>query len=155
MGLIEEQMGAPESADVSVVQPSAEEMATWPKRADGSDKGLGYFGVMKRPDGAVSSELSIGVNLEGREMEIPLIVPTLSRNEVKHLLDGGKPSSEMVDKAVAFAVQRMQSGQSPFAGQGEQAPLPVGGRGLINSTMVPNPRPDRQIPPPTLGGVRG
>lgn len=93
-------------------------------RTDGTPKGLGYFGELKRPDGNVSTELSIGVNLGGKEMEIPLLVPTLSRPEIDSLLAGGKPSPEMVDKAVQFAIERMDRGMSPFAGDGEQTDLP-------------------------------
>lgn len=110
--------------NIEIVNPTPQEMAGWPKRADGSQKGLGFFGLMKRHDGSVSSELSIGVNLDGREMEVPLLVPSLSRGELDHLLNGGAPSKAMVDKAVDFAVQRMGAGKSPFAGDGEQGPLP-------------------------------
>ena len=55
-------------------------------RADGTPKGEGYFGKLKRPDGDVSTELSIGVNLGGKETEIPTLVPTLSEEEKNYLL---------------------------------------------------------------------
>jgi hypothetical protein len=85
-------------------------------------KGLGYFGELGRPDGRVSTELSIGVNFDGREQEIPSIVPTLNEDEVNHLLSGGQPTESIIAKAVSHARERIRRGQSPFAQTGEQAP---------------------------------
>lgn len=93
-------------------------------RADGTPKGDGFLGRLRRPDGKVSSEISVGVNLDGKEVEIPALVPTLTADEVSTLLklDVGKEPvpQPIVDKAVAFARERLAQGQSPFAGPGEQ-----------------------------------
>ena len=70
---------------------------------------------MKRPDGKVSTEISIGVNINGKETEIPTLVPTLTKDEIDYLLKGGKPTKEIVDKAVKHAKKRMSQGLSPFA----------------------------------------
>jgi len=78
-------------------------------------KGLGYFGPLQRPDGKVSTELSIGVNIDGQEMEIPSLVPTLTQDEVNYLLSGKEPTKEIVDKAVDHAKRRLNEGKSPFA----------------------------------------
>ncbi len=98
----------------------------WDKRADGSEKGDGWLGVMKRPDGKVSSELSIGVEIDGKETEIPSMVPGLTEAEINWLLRN-PPSSKMpstiIQKAVAFARQRIAQGKSPFRQRGE----PIGG----------------------------
>jgi hypothetical protein len=40
-------------------------MADYGNRPDGSKKGRGYFGEIKRPDGAVSTELSVSVEFDG------------------------------------------------------------------------------------------
>lgn len=90
------------------------------KRADGTAKGEGYFGLLKRPDGDVSTELSIGVEMNGKETEIPTLVPTLHPAEVQYLLDGGRPTDAIVNKAVDFAQRRMSQGLSPFAQPGER-----------------------------------
>jgi len=89
-------------------------------RSDGSPKGLGFLGELKRPDGKVSTEISIGVNLDGREIEIPSLVPTLTKQEVNHLLSGGQPNDVIVRKAMDYARYRIAKGKSPFAQQGEQ-----------------------------------
>lgn len=104
--------------------------STWAPRADGSKKGDGYFGLLTRPDGRVSSEISYGTtDVTGQEMEIPLLVPTLTAQEVQTLLkaDLSKPKMvppAIVAKAVDFAKQRVAAGKSPFAQAGEQQPVP-------------------------------
>ena len=93
-------------------------------RADGTMKGNGYFGPLKMPDGRVATEIGIGVNFDGKEVEVPSLVPTLTRQEVDYLVGGGKPTPEIVKKAADHAVQRMKAGKSPFAQEGEQGALP-------------------------------
>jgi len=94
-------------------------------RPDGTSKGLGFFGELKRPDGNVSTEVSVGVNIGGKEMDIPLLVPTLSKAEVDQVLSmrpDEQPPEALVRKAAEFAKQRLAQGKSVFAGAGEQAP---------------------------------
>ena len=105
--------------------PFAEEFGL---RPDGTKKGLGYFGVLKRPDGKVSTELSIGVEFDGKETEIPSLVPTLNKDEINYLLTSKlEPSmwktptgKVIVGKAVEHAKKRIAEGKSPFAEEGEQ-----------------------------------
>lgn len=110
--------------------------ATWDKRGDGSEKGMGWLGLRQRPDGTVSSEISIGVNLGGKETEIPTMVPGLSSDEVSYLLTH-KPAAifrgpydkmppiekSIMDKATDFAKQRAAKGLSPFRQAGEASPV--------------------------------
>ena len=84
-------------------------------RKDGSMKGKGFLGILSRPDKAVSTELSIGVDIDGKEMEIPSLVPTLTKQEVDHLLGGGEMTDAIVQKAVDHARMRMQQGLPVFA----------------------------------------
>jgi hypothetical protein len=90
-------------------------------RPDGTPKGTGYLGVLKRPDGNVSTELSIGVPINGKEMDIPTLVPGLTKEEVNWLLTtpedqiAKKLPESIRRKAVAHAEQRLAAGQSPFA----------------------------------------
>ena len=89
-------------------------MGNYGKRKDGTKKGKGFMGELKRPDGRVSTELSIGLKIDGKETEIPSLVPTLSENERNHLLGGGRPTDNIVKKAVVHARDRMKRGKSPF-----------------------------------------
>lgn len=96
------------------------------KREDGSTKGLGYLGLLKRPDGGVTSELTIGVPINGKEMDIPTFVPTLTKQEVTSLLtwkEGDKIPAAIIKKASDYAKQRLAKGQSVFAQDGEQQSL--------------------------------
>lgn len=86
-------------------------------RRGGSPKGQGWLGPLKRPDGKVSTEISIGVNLDGKDMEIPLIVPTLTKEEIDLLLsigESGNIPESIIDKAVQHAIQQLSQGKSPF-----------------------------------------
>jgi hypothetical protein len=92
-------------------------------RPDGTKKGLGWLGLLPRPDGGVSTELSAGVEIDGRETLIPLLVPTLAQPEVKWLLSAkeddpqffNKMPPSIMDKAVQHARQRIALGLNPFA----------------------------------------
>jgi hypothetical protein len=102
---------------VGIVQPVRTEASStsYGKRADGSEKGSGFFGELKRPDGGISTELSIGVGLGDKEIEIPLLTPNQSKSDIEFLLGGGAATKEMVDRAVQHAIPRLRKGLSPFA----------------------------------------
>ena len=92
------------------------------KRQDGSEKGTGFLGVMKRPDGGISTEISVGTNINGKETEVPLMVPTLTSKELKYLLETPVESKSfmknmpetIIQKAVEHANMRIKMGKSPF-----------------------------------------
>jgi hypothetical protein len=84
-------------------------------RPDGTPKGGGFLGELQRPDGSVSTEISIGVNIDGKEMDIPTLVPTLTKDEINSLLSGEEPSQQIIQKAVDHARQRLAAGKSVFA----------------------------------------
>lgn len=88
------------------------------KRFQSNDqKGEGWLGPLKRPDGQLMTEFTIGVPHEGKEIQVPTLVPTLDANEVKALLalqDGQPVPKSVVDKAVAHAKLRLSQGLSPF-----------------------------------------
>ena len=89
-------------------------------------KGLGYFGALANPAGGVSTELSSEFEHNGQTIEHPLLVPTLTRDEIGHLLGGGEPTQAIYDKARAFALQRIGNGFNPFAGPTDlRYPLPT------------------------------
>jgi hypothetical protein len=113
-------------------------------RADGTQKGSGFLGEQKLPDGRVATEYSVGVNLDGRDIEIPTLVPTLTPQEkqmmVSDIIPNRKPvPKQILDKAVAFARQRMASGQSPFA---------------ENSSLTPEASSGDGVKTPAVGEVR-
>ena len=73
-------------------------------------KGSGYFGYLPASDG-YATEMSA----EDESGEFPLLVPTLSREEIEHLLAGYSPTEDIYRKAVEHAERRRKEGKSPFA----------------------------------------
>lgn len=120
------------------------------KREDGSDKGNGFLGVLQRPDGGVSTELSIGVNIDGKDMDIPMLVPSLTKKETDHLLNDGEPTDAIVNKAVAHAKQRLKQGKSVFADDTQGKPNATN---PLNLT-IPGKQGQFQSFPTTDDGIR-
>lgn len=88
------------------------------QRVDGTQKGQGYLGPLTNSQGQLMTEYSIGVNINGQDMEIPTFVPTLSEREIHYLLNmqEGMPIPPMIEqKAIDHAIERQRQGLSPFA----------------------------------------
>ena len=103
----------------------ADREAAYGQRADGTPKGTGFFGELAVQGGGVATEYSIGVEFDGKETEIPTLVPTLTKDElnlmVKDIIPNNKDVPKaIVKKAIDHAKQRMKQGKSPFAGPGEE-----------------------------------
>lgn len=103
--------------------------STWDKRTDGSEKGMGWLGLRQRPDGTVSSEISVGLEVNGKEMDVPVMVPGLTKDEVHWLLTtpveqiAHKLPRSIAEKASDFAKARIAEGKSPFRGPNEASPI--------------------------------
>lgn len=90
-------------------------------RPGGGKKGRGYFGELKMADGKkIATELTIGVDFGGGEEDVPLLVPTLKKSHIDHLLSGKEPSKELVDIAIAFALARKRAGLPYYATEKEE-----------------------------------
>ena len=84
-------------------------------------KGKGYFGKLPAKGGKTSTEIS-GSDEEGNSY--PLLVPGLTKEEMKSLLDEKKPTSKIYEKAEKHAAKRKAEGKSPFA-SGSELRYPV------------------------------
>ena len=126
---VQDQSGFPD-LDVSKYAVSAGDPSAntdnWGLRADGTPKGQGFLGLLKRPDdGRVSSEISVGVPINGQETQIPTMVPTLNQAELDYLMNhpvgpNAPPlPRSIIHKAVAHARSRIAAGLSPFANPSE------------------------------------
>lgn len=109
-------------------------------REDGTPKGEGYFGLLSRPDGRVSSEISESSEVDGQELFYPLLVPSLTHEEVQLLLSGGEPTEAIREKAIQHAIERMRAGLNPFAKPGEQVAPPQAPEAPAAPTSSPTPR---------------
>lgn len=96
-------------------------------------KGKGFFGPLpSQQDGySLLPNFSTEISTEDDFGEYPLMVPTLSADELDLLLKGSDPTDAIYDKAFEHAKMRRSKGLSPFAGTGEAAyPVPL--RGLLD-----------------------
>lgn len=94
-------------------------LAPYGYRPDGSPKGEGWLGKLPIPETSdIATEYSVGVEINGKEIDIPTLVPTLTKQEVTEVLNAAKegrfPSEAVMKKAVEHAQKRLQEGQSPF-----------------------------------------
>ena len=94
-------------------------------RADGAKKSArGFLGPVKNLiSGGTMTEFSTDMNYGGKSIQIPTMVPTLSREEISYLQnmspgrgwDMSNPiARSVIDKARAHARQRLDEGKSPF-----------------------------------------
>jgi flagellum-specific peptidoglycan hydrolase FlgJ len=118
----------------SPIDPETEEFGN---RLDGTKKGKGFLGILPRPDGGVSTELSVGVNIDGKETLIPTLVPGLTKEEVDFLLnlepgDARSIPDSIINKAVKHAKDRMNQGKSPFL-----EPTKLVGKGKWKAPLTP------------------
>jgi len=81
----------------------------------GTVKGKGYFGEVPANRGGAMTELSSAYDQDGNLVSHPLIVPTLTKQEIDLLGMGIEPTPEIYKKAQDYAQQRIAAGQSPFA----------------------------------------
>jgi hypothetical protein len=92
-------------------------------RPDGTMKDVGYYGALKSPSGQNVTEYSFGTSIGGVDMDIPSLVPGLSKQEIQYILQradkempiGRDPiGNAIADKAIQHAKQRVIKGMSPF-----------------------------------------
>jgi len=81
----------------------------------GTVKGKGYFGEIPMNEGGAMTEMSSAYGQDGNLVSYPLIVPTLTKQEIDLLGMGLEPTPEIYKKALDYAQQRIGSNQSPFA----------------------------------------
>lgn len=107
--------------------PDQTRVASYGTRKDGSPKGPGFFGELARTDDreSYSTELATTFSFDGKPVLAPVLVPTLTAEEIAHLVDGGQPTASIAKKAASHARERLRAGKSPFAEFGEQGPLPT------------------------------
>jgi hypothetical protein len=105
-------------------------------------KSEGFLGPIP-VKGGMASEYSISVPINGKEMEIPSIVPTLSEEQLgrltKSINEGKYPDPDIEEAAIAHAKMRLQQGLSVFSNG--KSPAPSG-------PLVPESLSFGDLPPP-------
>lgn len=103
-------------------------MSDYGSRPDGSKKGKGYFGELINKQGDVVTEMTVGVNIDGQEVDIPVVNPFMSGEDINTLLNlpEDKPiPNKLIRSAIDFALYRKQQGLSPYAQSSEEGTIPV------------------------------
>lgn len=98
-----------------------EEMADWGDRPDGTPKNAGWRGIIPLPNGDVMTEVTIGVEIDGVETDIPLIVPSTTDDDLNiiaslamGLIDVSEIPQEIEDLAITWAEYRISENLSPY-----------------------------------------
>lgn len=102
-------------------QPQLNTLAPFGMRHDGfMPKGKGLLGMQPTTnDFGASTEISASMKIGGKEREVPLMVPSLTPQELSLLLRGGTPTESIYQKAQQYAQQRLARGLDAFAKPGE------------------------------------
>jgi hypothetical protein len=83
--------------------------------SQGTVKGKGYFGEVPMNQGGAMTELSSAYGQDGKLISNPLVVPTLTKQELDLLKSGQEPTPQIIKKAQDYAQKRIGMGQSTFA----------------------------------------
>jgi hypothetical protein len=91
-------------------------------RPDGSSKSKGFLGEIKLPDGNIATEYSTqsgAIKVDGKQIDFPTLVPSLSRDEIalmqNEIIPNKKPIPEAImQKAIEHAKMRLSKNLSPF-----------------------------------------
>jgi hypothetical protein len=91
-------------------------------RPDGTAKSKGFLGELKLPDGSIATEYSTqsdAIKVNGKRIDFPSLVPTLSKDELvlmqNDIIPNKKPIPESImQKAIQHAKMRLDKKLSPF-----------------------------------------
>lgn len=140
MQLQEERAAAQVTSNAPVAQPTNKpsreasgKLIDETKRLDGTTKGNGYLGVLKASDGSDVTEFSTSTSdfkVKGKEVLFPIIVPGLTKEELKLLLTDVIPNKKRIPdaiykKAVDHAKKRIKEGKNVFAEAGDYKPADI------------------------------
>lgn len=83
-------------------------------------KGKGWLGLKMNRNGEDVSEYSIGVEIDGKQVDVPTLVPTLTKDEIAVVMrntESDNPPAlpqSIVQKAIDHAKPLLKAGKSPF-----------------------------------------
>ncbi len=112
----------PITSSTPSVGQMVESQKNYGNRPDGSAKGTGWMGEIPRPDGTVMTEVTSGVNIDGKDVNIPLITPRATKDDIEYLKNADVKGKDfyknmpkgLMDRAVDHAVKQMKSGKPVY-----------------------------------------
>ncbi len=117
---------------VAAYEKNEQKVPEYGESPDGRTKGPGWFGPIKMPNGADLTEWSVTTEVNGVEVSVPTVVPTLEKDELDLLVNAAqigvenlneeekKSLNAITDKAIAWAHARWKEGKSPYIMNGEK-----------------------------------
>ena len=101
------------------------EPKSYGKRPDGTEKGSGWLGELPVKGGGVATEYTMAsdaVKVDGKMIDFPTLVPTLTKSEVELMVNDVIPNRKeipepIIQKAIDHAKKRISEGKSVFADQ--------------------------------------
>lgn len=106
-------------------EATPEEIAEWGTRQNGDPKNAGWRGILYDGEGGVMTEVSIGVQIDNQEVQIPLIVPATTNEQLDTIAKIATDETvevpiQLKNKAVEWALERITENKSPFYNGDEQ-----------------------------------
>lgn len=93
-------------------------------RLDGTEKGKGFYGEITvqsgEEQGKTMTELSVGYEVDGKEVLVPLLNPYTSLDDIENVRAGGQPSEQMYKDAERWLNYSLANNRSPFATEEEK-----------------------------------
>mgnify|MGYP007071606446 CR=1 FL=1 len=113
-------------AGTTASMAAQEQLKTMPdygNRPNGTKKGKGFLGEVKRPDGTVMTEVTTKMNVDGKDLEFPLITKNSTKEDLEYLKKADLKSTDfiknapagMVDRAITHAMNRKKAGLPVYA----------------------------------------
>lgn len=106
-------------------EATPEEIAEWGTRQNGDPKNAGWRGILYDGEGGVMTEVSIGVQIDNQEVQIPLIVPATTNEQLDTIAKIATDETvevpiQLKNKALEWALERITENKSPFYNGDEQ-----------------------------------
>ena len=106
----------------AMVNPQLKTMPDYGNRPDGTKKGKGFMGEIKRPDGTVMTEVTSGYNIDGKEINLPLITKYSTKEDIEFLKRANLKDKNYLknapagleDRAIKHAMDRKKAGLSVY-----------------------------------------
>lgn len=112
-----------DAAQQQAQQATLKSMPNYGKRPDGTNKGRGYLGEIKRPDGMIMTEVTTGVEIDGKEVDIPIITKYSTKEDIEYIKNADIKGKDfyknmpagLMDRAVKHAMDRKKAGKPIYA----------------------------------------
>lgn len=102
----------------AMTQQPLKSMPDYGTRPNGTKKGKGFMGEIKRPDGSIMTEVTTGYEIDGKEVDLPLITKYSTKEDIEFLKRANLKDKNFLnnapagleDRAIRHAMDRKKAG---------------------------------------------